>query len=245
MNAAKDTDMTSLVPQPQDPNDYSDLLQTAHSDAFAFSDQEVLVLKLYDQLRELELQQSLIEAQNTSKSSFIILEVHLITAEREAMEARAEHELRNRITRNVLVMDPVLKAVHGGEHTGYAEKKILPLITERDALSMIHANLASRLASKIQALNAAEEGNIAANRVNRELSRTLLALAGELRSQSTQDIEDPKLRDRVQVMDKNVRDVRRRMKTLKGILSGMIVGSGLDWAADETLRELVMDDEDG
>jgi len=38
------------------------------------------------------------------------------------MEAKAEYEIRNRITHNVLVMDPVLKAVHGGEHTGFAEK---------------------------------------------------------------------------------------------------------------------------
>ena len=50
------------------------------------------------------------------------LREHLITAEREAMEANAEYELRNRIAHNVLVMDPVLKAVHGGEQTDYVEK---------------------------------------------------------------------------------------------------------------------------
>jgi hypothetical protein len=46
----------------------------------------------------------------------------LIIAEREAMEAKAEYEIRNRITHNVLVMNPILKAVHGGEQTGSAEK---------------------------------------------------------------------------------------------------------------------------
>ena len=50
------------------------------------------------------------------------LQDRLITAQREAMEAKTEYEIRNRITHNVLVMDPVLKAVHGGEHTDYAEK---------------------------------------------------------------------------------------------------------------------------
>jgi hypothetical protein len=34
------------------------------------------------------------------------------------------------------------------------------------------------------------------------------------------------------------------MKTLKGILSAMIVGSGINWAADGSLVDLVMDDED-
>lgn len=45
-----------------------------------------------------------------------------MVAQREAMEAKAKYELRNRISYNVLVMDPVLKAVHGGENTDYAEK---------------------------------------------------------------------------------------------------------------------------
>jgi hypothetical protein len=52
------------------------------------------------------------------------LREQLTIAQREAMEAKAEYELRNRITHNVLVMDPVLKAVHGGDRTGYAEKYI-------------------------------------------------------------------------------------------------------------------------
>jgi hypothetical protein len=46
----------------------------------------------------------------------------LTIAQNKAMEAKAEYEIRNSITHNVLVMDPVLKAVHGGERTGYAEK---------------------------------------------------------------------------------------------------------------------------
>lgn len=50
------------------------------------------------------------------------LQEQLIVAEREAMEARAEYELRNKITHNVLVTDPVLKAVHGGEETDFAER---------------------------------------------------------------------------------------------------------------------------
>jgi hypothetical protein len=46
------------------------------------------------------------------------LQDQLITAEREALEAKAKFEIRNRISHNVLIMDPVLKAVHGGQqHT--------------------------------------------------------------------------------------------------------------------------------
>lgn len=54
------------------------------------------------------------------------LQEQLIVAERAAMEAKAEYELRNKITHNVLVTDPVFKAVHGGEVTDSAEKWVLP-----------------------------------------------------------------------------------------------------------------------
>lgn len=43
-------------------------------------------------------------------------------AQREAMEARAAYEMRNRITHKVLVMDPVLQAVHGGGGGGGGER---------------------------------------------------------------------------------------------------------------------------
>ena len=46
----------------------------------------------------------------------------LTTAQDEVVKAKAEYEIRNRISHNVLVMDPVLKAVHGGEKTGFVEK---------------------------------------------------------------------------------------------------------------------------
>lgn len=48
--------------------DISDLLETKHSDAFAFNEFEKLALELYDQLRELELQQSLLQAQESGMS---------------------------------------------------------------------------------------------------------------------------------------------------------------------------------
>lgn len=64
MAAVRDTFMGDDAPKSHDSNDYSDLLQTNHSDAFAFSHQEQSALELYDQLRELELQRSLLEAQN-------------------------------------------------------------------------------------------------------------------------------------------------------------------------------------
>ncbi|KAF2819091.1 hypothetical protein CC86DRAFT_450306 [Ophiobolus disseminans] len=245
-----DVEMADAATKLHDPNDYADLLQTNHSDAFAFSEAEKLALQLYDQLRELELQLSLLRAQQSSHVSDLSelsddeLQVQLTIAQREALEAKAEYEIRNSITHNVLVMDPVLKAVHGGERTGYAEKRILPMITEMDTVSMVHGSLTSKLLTTQRAVSASTQANIIANRNNRELSATMLALAEEMKAQSAKDIEDPRLRDQVRAVEKELSLSRRRMKTLKGILSAMIVGSGINWAADEGLTELVMDDEE-
>jgi hypothetical protein len=121
---------------------------------------------------------------------------------------------------------------------------MLPLIAENDTLSMVHGTLSARLASSTRALCAAEQANIAANQKSRDLSQTMLALAEELKSQSAKDIEDPNLRIEIDAVEKELKESRKRAKTLKGILSAMIVGSGINWAADEALCELVMDDED-
>ncbi|CBX99880.1 hypothetical protein LEMA_P074690.1 [Plenodomus lingam JN3] len=160
------------------------------------------------------------------------------------MEAKAEYELRNRITHNVLVMDPVLKAVHGDADTRAAEKRLLPLITENNIVSMVHGAQTTKLASVTRALSTAEQANMIANRKNRELAQRMLALAEDMKAQSVKDIEDPQLRAQVDAVEKALKESRRRKKTVKGILSAMIVGSGIHWAADAELTELVMDDDD-
>jgi hypothetical protein len=119
------------------------------------------------------------------------------------------------------------------------------LITENDTVSMVHGSLAAKLASSTRALCTVEQANMMANQKTRDLSRTMLALAEEMKSQSAKNIEDPGLRSQIGSVEKELKESRRRAKTLKGILSAMIVGSGINWAADENLCELVMDDEEG
>tara|TARA_R110002003_G_scaffold127_6_gene11924 strand:+ start:6204 stop:6539 length:336 start_codon:yes stop_codon:yes gene_type:complete len=109
---------------------------------------------------------------------------------------------------------------------------------------MVHGSLAAKLASTQRAIGAAQQANFVANRKNKELSQAMLALAEEMKAQSAKDIEDLRLRDQVSAVEKELKESRRRMKTLKGTLSAMIVGSGINWAADHDLTELVLDDEE-
>lgn len=158
--------------------------------------------------------------------------------------------------------DPVLKAVHRGanaaitERQGYVKRgtitgkllierrRLLPLINERDVISMVHSSLAAKLSSTLSALAAAEKSNISANEKNKGLAQTLLDLAEETKSQSTEEVEDPKLRAQLQELDSRVQTARRRWRIMKSVVAGMVVGSGINWANDAMLRELVMDDED-
>ncbi len=50
------------------------------------------------------------------------LQEQLIRAQHEAMEARARLEIRNRISLDVLAMDPVLTAVHRHEDADFTTK---------------------------------------------------------------------------------------------------------------------------
>jgi hypothetical protein len=123
-------------------------------------------------------------------------------------------------------------------------RRILPLVTENDTVSMMHGALTSKLAYTTRSLSTAEQGNMVANQKNRELAQIMLTLAEEMKAQSVQDIEDAQLRQRVDAVERELKDSRWRVKTLKGILAAMVVGSGINWAADEALTELVMEDED-
>ena len=71
MATKPDTEMADATDRVQGTQDYTDLLQTNHSDAFAFSESEKLALDLYDQLRELELQRSLLQAQQSGTSFYL------------------------------------------------------------------------------------------------------------------------------------------------------------------------------
>ncbi|KAF2144971.1 uncharacterized protein K452DRAFT_222087 [Aplosporella prunicola CBS 121167] len=215
-------------------------LDTPSNDALVLTDTERLILDLYAKERELELERSLLEARQADND----IEQQLIVAEREALEARAAYLLRNKIVDHVLVTDPVIKAVHAGSNASYAEKRLLPLIHERDVLSMTLATLTSSLTSTNLSLQKASQSVQLANKKNQELAKTLLDLAERNKAQTADEVPDENLRGQIRALEEQVRDSRRKWRTLKSIVAGVIVGSGVDWATDEKLRELVLDDED-
>ena len=54
------------------------------------------------------------------------MQQHLQIAERDVTEARASYILRNKIVQDVLITDPILKAVHSGSNATRAERYSVP-----------------------------------------------------------------------------------------------------------------------
>ena len=116
-------------------------------DVLSFYELEGQILALYDHLNDLKLEIALLEAQHKLPSSkyqetsavwiFAINHIfstvgepsldgdpttELKVAEKECLEARAAYLLRNSVVENVLVTDPILKAVHSGANATPVER---------------------------------------------------------------------------------------------------------------------------
>ncbi len=80
-------------------------------------------------------------------------------------------------------------------------------------------------------------------RRNIDLTTELFDLAGELKERKAVDLSAPAARKKMQDREAELRASRRGWRVMKGVASGIVAGSGVDWAEDETLRGVVLDPE--
>jgi Centromere protein H (CENP-H) len=123
-------------------------------------------------------------------------------------------------------------------------RELLPRIHRRDLLSIAHTNLSSSLSNSSATLTNLETENILTSRRNVGLTKTLLDLVDEAKSQDKEYIQDQKSLSQLEVLEKELQFRRSRWRTMKNVVSAVIVGSGIDWVRDARLRQLVIDDED-
>ena len=55
---------------------------------------------------------------------------------------------------------------------------------------------------------------------------------------------DPETQSEIESLKEDLRSSRLKRRILKSVVSAMVAGSGLNWAEDERLRELVLDNEE-
>ncbi|KAL9067965.1 MAG: hypothetical protein Q9157_006636 [Trypethelium eluteriae] len=216
-------------------------------DSQQLSTREQNILGLYNEQAELELETALLNAQDDLSDEHIPeaeLQEYLRIAERDVTKARASYTLRNKIIRDILITDPILKAVHAGSNATQVERNLLPLVNARDSLSMLQSQLVTELRETHTKLSETERANLVAVQKNREFTQELMGLVEETKPKATNEVGDPGARAQLASLERDIKPLKQKWRVLKGLLAGAIVGSGVDWARDPVLQDLVLDDED-
>ncbi|KAL4949390.1 centromere protein H (CENP-H)-domain-containing protein [Aspergillus filifer] len=210
-------------------------------DNVSFSDKEATIIQLYHQIQELELEKAFLEQELEPISANYDAE-ELATAERELLEARATYTVRKKAVNTVLITDPILKAVHLKGVTP-AERALLRLLNRRDVLSLAQENLTEAQTSTMKKLSTLEVENLKLHKQNQELARELLGLTEDDDSWR-EKLDDPELKGQLAQLEAEHKKSKARWETMKNVASAIVVGSGVNWAEDEDLTALVLDESD-
>ncbi|KAJ6021380.1 hypothetical protein N7540_006884 [Penicillium herquei] len=210
-------------------------------DVVTLSDKELLILQLAQQVQEQQLEKALLEEEREELSGDNA-EEELAIAERELLEARATYTVRKKAAQTVLMTDPILKAVHLKANTP-PEKALLRFINRRDELALAHENLASAHNGVLKRLSDLEVENLHINRDNQELVSQLLDLTKQ-DSSWRERLKDASLVSQLDTLEAEHKTSKTQWERMKNIASAMVVGSGLNWADDDDLRALVLDESD-
>ncbi|KEY70057.1 hypothetical protein S7711_07844 [Stachybotrys chartarum IBT 7711] len=238
------------------------------------SEDEQKILALYDKLQELRLEIAIINAQQSRKNSQSITpgalgdpllmprsppvdapnavtEERVKTAQNDLLEARAKYALRNNAVEAVLMANPILKAVHVGTEASPVERRVLqhdsdllPYVERRDETSktvMQHSTDVGQLRAE---LTKVQSETIRVACTNVELAAEVIALAEQVQQTKTGHVEDAATRADLAQLEADVKASQRRWRIMKGVASGIVAGSGIDWARDDELCSIVLGPED-
>lgn len=110
-------------------------------------------------------------------------------------------------------------------------------------LALAHENLASAHDLVMKRLSDLGVENLQINQENQELVRQLLNLTMQ-DSSWRERLQDADLAKQLDDLETDLKKTRAKWETMKNIASAIVVGSGLNWADDDTLRTMVLDDSD-
>jgi hypothetical protein len=165
--------------------------------------------------------------------------------------------VRAAVVRAALVADPVLRAAHrrgADDAAGVAGAEARGLdaaLGARDTLAMLHgAACAREEEAREQGARAERDaaalwaGASSAARDGGEegedlvgMARRVVRLAGEVADGGAGEQGEE-----WEAAERDEREARRKWRIMKGLVAGVVVGSGVQWVEDEELVELVLDE---
>ncbi|KAL2212694.1 hypothetical protein CC79DRAFT_1393893 [Sarocladium strictum] len=217
----------------------------AASSYLPLSEGEHKVLALYDRLQELRLEIAIINAQaRQTDDTLDATPEEVKQAQKEMIESRAKYMLRNQVVEAVMTANPILKAVHSGRDASAVESDLLPYIDQRDNMSIAVAKHASETAAIKSEMTQVQVETLRATRKNVTLASQVFELAEQVKRKKGSRPNDPKVLREIEDLEKDVKSSGQRWRVIKGVASGVVVGSGIDWARDDALCDIVLDPED-
>lgn len=91
----------------------------------------------------------------------------------------------------------------------------------------------------MKAITTAEAESIVALEKNRKLTRSIFEVISQLKSQREVALHEAASGVLLEKLKDEARTAERRWKIMKSFVSAVIVGSGVDWARNEELRQAV------
>lgn len=122
-------------------------------------------------------------------------------------------------------------------------RALLPLVNRRDVLSLVYENLANTRTATVEALSNAEVENLRLMEQNKELASELFELTAQETSWRDR-VDDEAVIAQMEDIEQEYKKTRAQRDTIKSVISALVVGSGVDWARDDRLRNLVLDELD-
>ncbi|KAF3911665.1 hypothetical protein AA313_de0202725 [Arthrobotrys entomopaga] len=216
--------------------------ETALRELTTYQDKDVIAR--YDKLQQVTLQRNLLEAEVDALKEAINndpmdLDDHSPSFEpikKETREVQGKILIKNLVVTQMVSTRPIIRSIHSGPNRIKLESDLLPLLTNRDLLATSLLNLTSQLSSLQQAYTKASSALITLTNSNRALAERVRELTA-----ANEFTESITTNERVAEKKTEMMKEQRRCQTLKGVVQGIIVGSGVNWAEDESLCRMVLE----
>ncbi len=105
------------------------------------------------------------------------------------------------------------------------------------------AQASTDLRAVLDQLTEVESQSLRLSRQNVGRASEVLRLAEETKRERSQPVDDPRTKEELERLERDVKTSRQRWRIMKGTASAVVAGSGVDWASDQELRDIVLDPE--
>ncbi|KAK6348397.1 hypothetical protein TWF718_006193 [Orbilia javanica] len=204
---------------------------------------DLLGLSAYDKLQELTYQRNILEAEvgalhNVLTSDPMDLDdpENIETIKKNARETQGKIIVKDLVVTQMASTRPIVRSIHSGPNRTKLETDLLPILTNRDLLSTTLIHLSSQLSALQESHKNASIKLLSLTKSNESLAEQLkqLSIENEVSENNTTN-------ERLIAAKGEAMKAQRQCRTLKGVLQGIIAGSGINWAEDDALRELVLE----